>query len=411
MASAEIVAIGTEILLGDIADTNSQVLGRLLARYGIEHKRRTTVGDHLQRCSEAISDALGRADIVFTIGGLGPTDDDLTREAIASAVGEHLIADERALEALKKYVALRGAPWREAYERQAMRPQNAVCLPNDAGTAPGLHWQLGEKHVIAMPGPRHEFSRMLERSVEPILALLSTSVIRSCTVRVLGMPEAQLGEMFAEEMKGENPTVSPYAKVGEVHLRITVHAASDDDARALIEPLLEKITSRIGSNVYTTEDEDLAKVVIDRLSKNNETLSVAESCTGGLLGARLTAVPGSSAAFSGGIVSYSNEIKTRLLNVAPEVLGKHGAVSEEVAVAMASNARRILQTTYGLSITGIAGPGGATADKPVGLVYIGIADQKAAKAEKHEFRGGRDHIREITVHRALALLWREISSI
>jgi nicotinamide-nucleotide amidase len=408
MASAEIVAIGTEILLGDIVDTNSQALGKLLARYGIEHKRRTTVGDHLERCAAAIREAQSRADIVVTIGGLGPTSDDLTREAIGAAIDEELIVDQNALRVLKTYVAARGAPWRDTYSSQAMRPKTAVCLRNDSGTAPGIHWQNGEKHIIAMPGPRNEFAAMLTNAVEPILASLSNSTIRSRTIRIVGMPEAQLGEMFADEMESENPTVSPYAKVGEVHLRVTARAENDQAADALIEPLVGKIVSQINEHVYSTNDEDLAKVILDRLASEGESLAVAESCTGGLLGARLTSVPGSSATFAGGIISYSDRVKAGLLNVVPDDLQNFGAVSEEVARQMAMNVCEVLGSSYSLSITGIAGPAGATETKPVGLVFVGCAGPKRCVVEEHRFRGGREHIRELSVQRALALLWRQL---
>ena len=408
MTSAEIVAIGTEILLGDIVDTNSQALGKLLARYGIEHKRRTTIGDHLERCAAAIREAQTRADIVFTIGGLGPTTDDLTREAISAAIGEELVVDEAALRVLKTYVAARGAPWRDAYSSQAMRPKTSVCLRNDSGTAPGIHWQNGGKHIFAMPGPRNEFSAMLTNAVEPILASLSNSTIRSRTVRIIGMPEAQLGEMFAKEMEGENPTVSPYAKVGEVHLRITARAESAPAAEALIEPVLSKIVSQISDHVYTTSDDDLAKVVLDKLTAAGRSLTVAESCTGGLLGARLTAVPGSSASFAGGIISYSDMVKANVLHVVPEDLEKFGAVSEEVARQMATNVRSLIGASYGVSITGVAGPTGATDKKPVGLVFVGCAGPNGCNVEEHRFRGGREHIRELSVQRSLAILWREI---
>jgi nicotinamide-nucleotide amidase len=289
-----------------------------------------------------------------------------------------------------------------------MRPKSAVCLRNDSGTAPGIHWHNGGKHIIAMPGPRNEFSAMLTNAVDPILESLSNSTIRSRTIRIIGMPEAQLGEMFAKEMECENPTVSPYAKVGEVHLRITARAETAPSAEALIEPVLSKIVSQIGDHVYTTSDDDLAKVVLDKLTVAGRSLAVAESCTGGLLGARLTSVPGSSASFAGGIISYSDMVKANVLHVVPEDLEKFGAVSEEVARQMAINVCSVLGSSYGLSVTGIAGPTGATDKKPVGLVFVGCAGPSVINVEEHRFRGGREHIRELSVQRSLALLWREV---
>lgn len=411
MASAEIIAVGTEILLGDIVDTNSQALGWSLAEYGVEHKRRTTVGDHLERCSSAIREALHRADIVFTIGGLGPTADDITRDAIGAAIEEDLVLDENALAELRTYVAARGAPWRESYLRQALRPMNAVCLPNASGTAPGIHWSREGKNIIAMPGPRNEFAGMLSASVDPILASMSNSTIRSRTLRILDVPEAALAEMFASEMEGENPTVAPYAKVGEVHLRVTARASNAPEADAMMRPLLDSISSRLGNSVYTDQDEDLAQVVIAKLASRNHSLAIAESCTGGMLGARITSIPGASAVFSGGIIGYSDMVKADALHVVPEDLEKFGAVSEEVARQMATNIRGRIGATCGLSITGIAGPGGATKTKPVGLVYLGVSTPLGTRVEECRFRGSRDHIREISVQRSLAILWQEIRAL
>jgi nicotinamide-nucleotide amidase len=408
MPSAEIIAIGTEILLGDIVDTNSQALGRALADNGIDHNRRATVGDHLQPCSAVIKESLERADIVFTIGGLGPTGDDVTRDAIAIAVGEDLVEDDGALATLKEYVKSRGGMWRKAYTRQAMRPASSVCLPNEAGTAPGIHWQENGKHIIAMPGPRNEFLAMLANSVMPILETLSQGVIYSRTIRVLGMPESALAEMFAEEMSGENPTVSPYAKLGEVHLRVTARGPKIQDAAAIVDPVISNMASRVHENVYSTNDEDLSAAAVSLLVRNGESVAVAESCTGGLLGGRLTAVSGASAAFAGGIVSYSDRVKTGALQVNAEDLEKYGAVSKEMAAQMATNVRGLMGATWGLSITGIAGPGGGTEKKPVGLVYIGLDGNETSRVEECHFRGSREHIREASVHRALSLLWRAV---
>jgi nicotinamide-nucleotide amidase len=411
MPSAEIIAIGTEILLGDIVDTNSQALAKALAEFGVEHKRRTALGDHLERCSAEIRDALTRSDVVFTIGGLGPTCDDLTREAIAAAVGEPLVADEDALAELKAYVEERGRPWRDAYERQAQRPRGAVCLPNDSGTAPGIHWQGAGKHVIAMPGPRNEFHSMLESSVRQILASVSDSVIHSRTLRVLGIPEATLGEMFAEEMEGSNPTLSPYAKVGEVHLRLTAKAATLGDAEQILAPTLEVIKEKLGRSIYTDNNADLAQVIIEKLTAAGHTLALAESCTGGAIGQRMTSVPGASRAFVGGVVCYSDRVKADMLKVKPADLTEHGAVSEVVANQMATNVCSLLGSTYGISVTGIAGPGGGSVAKPVGLVYIGVATPSKTHVLENRFRGSREHIREISVQRALSVLYTEIRSL
>ncbi|MEO7453389.1 MAG: competence/damage-inducible protein A [Fimbriimonadales bacterium] len=410
MPSAEIIAIGTEILLGDIVDTNSQALGKALAECGIVHKRRSTVGARLERAVATIRESLSRSDIVFTIGGLGPTVDDITRDAIATAVEEPLECDTEALAELKSYVKSRSGMWRAVYERQVLRPVNAVCIPNESGTAPGIHWQENGKHVIAMPGPRNEFLAMLEKSVRPILASLSGSVIHSRTLRILGIPESALDERFAQEMLQENPTLSPYAKVGEVHLRITAKARNVSEAESLISPLMQSIKSKLGDAVYSDNNHDLAKVIVDKLTTANSSLAIAESCTGGMLGARITSVPGASHVFLGGILSYSDSVKADMLNASSQDLNEFGAVSEQVARQLATNVRSKFGSTYGLAITGIAGPGGGSETKPVGLVYVAVATQENTTVEEHRFRGGREHIREISVQRALAVLYTEITA-
>lgn len=409
MPSAEIVAIGTEILLGDIVDTNSQSLGRVLAECGIVHRRRTTVGDHLERCSEAISDALSRAEMVITIGGLGPTGDDLTRDAIAKATCEKLVVDEACLQELKAYVASRGRPWKESYGSQAMRPETATLLPNDVGTAPGIHWKARGKHIIAMPGPRGEFMGMLQNAVLPILKSISDSVIYSRTIRVLGVPESVLVDMFSKEMEGENPTVSPYAKTGEVHLRVTAKAEDPSAAMALVNPVADRIVAKLGDRVYSSDGQDLAEVIIERLAFANATIAIAESCTGGMLGEVLTRVPGASKAFLGGVITYSDAAKVQMIDVSQDALNNHGAVSKEVCGQMAEGVRKKLSADYGAAITGIAGPGGATETKPLGLVYVAVSSVKRTQVEVHQFRVGRELIREASVQRALALLYQELS--
>lgn len=409
MPSAEIVAVGTEILLGDIVDSNSQALGQVLAEYGIVHLRRATVGDNLERCTSAIAEALQRAEVVFTIGGLGPTGDDITREAIAAAVGERLVMDERCLAGLKEYVASRGRKWKDSYGSQALRPEKAMLIANEVGTAPGIHWTQGDKQIIAMPGPRGEFLGMLERAVRPILQSISDSVIYSCTLRILGVPEAVLADMFAKEMAGENPTVSPYAKVGEAHLRVTANAKDIESAKQLVDPVANRVIAKLGNRVYSSDGKELAEVIIDRLASSGATVAVAESCTGGMLGEALTAVPGASEAFLGGVIAYSNSVKAQMLNVSQQALDEHGAVSKTVCEMMARGVRDNFNSTYGVGITGVAGPGGGTLEKPVGLVFVAVASASATAVEELHLSGGRDHIRESSVHGALALLYGELT--
>jgi len=409
MPSAEIVSVGTEILLGDIVDTNSQALGQALAECGVTHRRRTTVGDNLERCTAAIAEALQRADVVFTIGGLGPTGDDITREAIAAAVGEKLVVDQACLEELKAYVASRGRKWNDTYGSQAMKPEKASLIANDVGTAPGIRWAGEGKQIIAMPGPRGEFLGMLETSIRPILQSISESVIYSRTLRVLGVPEAVLADMFAIDLEGENPTVSPYAKVGEAHLRVTANAKDMESAKHLVDPVADRIIAKLRNKVYSSDGKQLAEVILDRLVTSGATVAVAESCTGGMLGEALTKVPGASKVFLGGVIAYSNEAKVKMLAVSQDALDEHGAVSKTVCEMMASGVRAKFNSTYGVGVTGVAGPGGGTREKPVGLVYVAVSSESATQVEELHIRGGRDHVRESSVHGALALLYRELS--
>lgn len=409
--TAEIVSVGTEILMGQIVDTNAQVLGQLLPELGIAHKHRQTVGDNLQRLTEAFQLALSRSDIVITIGGLGPTEDDLTRDGIAAALGEEMIVDKDVEEKLRKLFALRNLPWLETQVRQAMRPTCSAPIENPNGTAPGLICQKNGKVVIALPGPKGEFIPMVHGPVREFLAtLVSEGVIHSRILRVVGMGESIVEENLRDLMAAENPSVAPYAKPGEVHLRITAKAASVQAADALLDPVETEICKRIGDHVYGSGSQTLEQVILEILRQRGQTLSVAESCTGGGLGERITSVAGSSDVFMGGIISYANRVKTSHLGVPEQILseGGPGAVSAECAIYMAQGAATRLSTDWAISITGIAGPGGATPNKPIGLVYMGLHGPNGTDAEEFRFRGNRDTIRERSVQFALYRLWKAL---
>ncbi|MBX3118518.1 MAG: competence/damage-inducible protein A [Fimbriimonadaceae bacterium] len=409
--TAEIVSVGTEILMGQIVDTNAQHLGQLLPEFGIVHRYRQTVGDNAERLAEALKLALSRADIVFTIGGLGPTEDDLTRDGIAAALQEELILDKVLEERLRKLFALRNLPWMETQIRQAMLPPSAEPIKNPNGTAPGLICQKDGKIVIALPGPRGEFVPMVDGPVHEFLtSLAADEVIRSRFLKVVGMGESIVEDRLRDLMSVDNPSVAPYAKPGEVHLRLTAKASNKVEADMMLRPLEAEIRSRIGDAIFGKGNQTLEEVILELLRKAKQTLSVAESCTGGGLGSRLTNVPGSSDVFVGGIISYANEVKTSHLDVHPAMLseGGPGAVSAECAEAMAQGAAKNLKTDWSLSITGIAGPGGATPGKPVGLVYIGLQSPRGVQVEEHRFRGDRSSVRERSVLSALSLLWREL---
>ncbi len=408
---AEIVAIGTEILLGQIVDTNSQVLGKILPEYGIHHCHRQTVGDNRSRIAEAVRLALSRSDIVFTIGGLGPTEDDITREGIADALGEALVRDEEFAERIKSLFVQRNLPWTEAQLKQADRPECGELIENPNGSAPGLVCRKDGKVVISLPGPRFEFVPMVEKSVRPILAgFTGGTVIVSRAVKICGMGEAMVEESLRDLFHGSNPSIGIYAHPGEVELRVTGSASDSLTANKIIKPVIEEIQSRIGGNIFAYDETTLASAVLELLRNQGQSLAVAESCTGGMLGESITSVSGSSDVFLGGVISYSNELKVSLLGVSEESLQEFGAVSEQIAREMASGARDRLRSDWAISITGVAGPDGGTGDKPVGLVYIGFCSRWVSEVVKHRFRGNREFVRRRSVAAALTMLWQHFES-
>jgi nicotinamide-nucleotide amidase len=406
---AEIVAVGTEVLLGDIVDSNSAELGRSLAKFGVFHFWRQTVGDNVERLESAIRLALSRSDIVFTIGGLGPTTDDLTRDGIVRALDDTLVFDESVEQDIRRKLARRKIEFLENQKRQCMRPSSAEPIDNPNGTAPGLLCRKDGKVLIAMPGPRREFEPMVAKSIEPFLASLGQGVIHAQVVRLVGVPESQVQEKIEDLMERENPTVAPYVKTGEVHVRIRAHAGSVEEADRLIAPVRSSIEVRLREFVLGSGEESAEETVLNLLRVRSETLAVAESCTGGGLGSRITSVSGSSDVFLGGVISYSNELKRSLLGVSAETLDKLGAVSEECAREMAAGVRKATGADWGVSVTGIAGPGGGTKDKPVGLVYIGLDGPHGSSVVRNEFIGDRDNVRERSIHAALAMLLKNVT--
>jgi nicotinamide-nucleotide amidase len=352
------------------------------------------VGDNLERLTESLKLALSRSDVVITIGGLGPTQDDITREGIAAALEVDLTPDGEYEEHLRRLFAKRRFAWVESNLRQAMKPADAEFIPNDVGTAPGLICRQGKKSVIALPGPRSEFNPMAEG---PVRSYLENShggqVIHSRVLRVCGLGESFVEEQIRHLMQGDNPTVAPYAHPAEVHLRLTARAASRAEADRIIDPMEGQIRGVLGDTVYGVDEKSLEEAVIDLLSDHQRTVSVAESITGGWLGQRLTSVPGSGDAFCGGVITYDLDAKRTLLDVQASTLKQFGPVSEETAREMAANVRERLKTDYGVSITGNAGPTADVDGKPVGLVYIGIAGPKSIEVKEQHMRGARADIR------------------
>lgn len=405
----EILAIGTELLMGQIVNSDAQYLSRRLNELGIDIYHHMVVGDNPSRLKDALRLALSRSDLVITTGGLGPTMDDLTKDTIADLLGLSMLRDEQSVQWLTQRFAAMGREVTPNNLRQADFPQGSVILKNRKGTAPGCIVSAGAKHIVVLPGPPYEMQDMFEREVAPWLHSRTGVTIHSRLLRVFGigesMVEHQLKDIIATQ---SNPTIAPYAGTGEVALRISAKADSIQKAQALIQPVEQAIRDRLGDAVYATGDETMERCVAHRLMQDGKTLAVAESCTGGMLSGMLTSVSGISAVFLEGAVTYSNAAKMRALDVDEQLLSQYGAVSHAVAQAMAKGMRSRSGADFALSITGIAGPDGGTAEKPVGLVYIGLADADGTQVKELRLTGDRERIRRQSCLQALDLLRRRM---
>jgi len=405
---AELISTGTELLLGQILNTNARFLGQRLAKMGINVYFQTTVGDNPVRLAEAFNIALKRADLVIVTGGLGPTSDDLTKETVAEVLELKMLINERAMTHIEEFFKLRGRNMPEANRKQALIPEGATLIPNKVGTAPGMIIEKNGKIIVILPGPPVEMEPMFTGTVEPYLRKKEgkeRSVIVSRVLRILGMGESSVEERIKDLVDGQtNPTIAFLAPRGEVLVRITAKAATEAAAGKMITKVEKEIRKRLGDYIYGADDDSLEKVVAGLLKKYGLTVSVAESCTGGLIAKRLTDIPGVSENFLYGVVTYSNESKINLLGVSPEVLEKHGAVSEETALEMVRGVRQAGGTDIAVSVTGIAGPGGGTPQKPVGLVYIAFADRNTAIVQRYLFTGDREVIRWQSANVALNML-------
>lgn len=412
--TAEIICVGTELLLGDILNLNAQFLAQQLALLGIEHYYQTVVGDNQVRLERVIDIASQRSSILIFTGGLGPTPDDLTTEAIASFFGVSMVENAEILADIALKYARQEREMTPSNRKQALIPEGAEILPNPDGTAPGIIWQprVGLT-ILTFPGVPSEMQRMWQETAVPYLKSqgFGKEIIYSRTLRFWGISESALAEKVAPLLNQSNPTVAPYANLGEVQLRISALAESQAAAEQLIAPVETTLQQIAGLDYYGRDQDTLASVVGQLLLAAGETLSVAESCTGGGLGQMLTDVAGSSKYFLGGVIAYDNQVKISQLGVDQSDLAQWGAVSHEVARQMAWNVRSRLLTTWGLSITGIAGPDGGTDAKPVGLVYIGLA-QVNGEVESFEYRfneaRGRTLIRLKSAYSALDLLRRKL---
>ena len=411
--SAEIICIGTELLLGDILNSNAQFLAQELAQLGIAHYYQTVVGDNPERIKGVVKLASERSQLLIFTGGLGPTPDDLTHETLADCFDVPLVEHPEILADIAQKFAQRGRVLTANNNKQALLPEGATVLTNDSGSAPGVIWQpQPELTILTFPGVPAEMHRMWREVAVPYLRSQGwgKSTIYSRTLRFWGISESALAEKVNPFFDLQNPTVAPYANHGEVKLRVSARADSAAAAAQLIAPIEQQLRQIGGMDCYGADDDSLASVVGSLLKAAQATLAVAESCTGGGLGEAITSVPGSSSYFWGGVISYDNTVKVGLLNVKAQDLAEQGAVSHAVAKQMAVGVRSQLGTTWGLSITGIAGPDGGTADKPVGLVYIGLAGPKMAQSFEHQFGAlrGRAWIRRLSAATALDQLRRQL---
>lgn len=402
----ELISVGTEILLGNIVNTNAAYLAEQCALLGLSCYYQTVVGDNEERLTEAMKTALGRADVIILSGGLGPTQDDLTKETAARVLGRKLIVDEHSRERVLEFFKNRGLEITENNWKQAMIPEGALAVDNDNGTAPGIVMQADGKHVILLPGPPNELVPMFEKEIAPYLKRLEPGTIYSQTVKICNLGESKAETLVADMIADQsNPTIAPYAKTGEVHFRVTAKAEEEKAARKLVKPVVKELKSRFGSNVYTTEEDvTLEKAVADLLTANRLSIVTVESCTGGLLAARLINVPGISEVFKAGLVTYANKAKRRLAGVKKSTLDKYGAVSEQTAREMAKGAALLHKADVAVSITGIAGPDGGTEKKPVGLVYLACCVCGTVTVKEFHFSGNRSKIRESSVSYALSLM-------
>lgn len=409
--TVELICVGTELLLGNIVNTNAQYLAEKCALLGLSMYNQSVVGDNRERLTEAIKTALNRSDIVILNGGLGPTEDDLTKETCAEVFGMPLVEDAHTKECITQYFknnvykTIADNNW-----KQAVVPEGAIVLDNHNGTAPGLILEKNGKTAILLPGPPNELYPIFEEQVYPYLMKLQPDMIRSQMVKICGIGESQVEDKLLDMIdKQTNPTIATYAKTGEVHLHVTAKAATEDEAKKLIKPVVKEIKTRFGDAVYTTQEhETLEMAVVALLEKYELTITTAESCTGGMLAARLINVPGVSEVLREGFITYSNKAKRKILDVNKSTLKKYGAVSEQTAKEMASGGVFATDADICVSVTGLAGPDGGTEETPVGTVFIGCCLKNKIKVEEYHFKGNRQKIREQAVVKALDLIRRSV---
>ena len=412
--TVEILSVGTELLLGNIANTDAQMLSQGLSELGLNVYWHTVVGDNPQRARDAVALAKQRADVIITTGGLGPTCDDLTKNVLAEAFGKKLVFDEGSAERIRSYFTRTGRPMTDNTLQQAMLPEGCTILENDWGTAPGCAFEAEGVHVIMLPGPPSECRPMFQYRAAPYLQQFREGVIASHTLKLFGIGESQMEAQLREQMNAmQNPTLAPYAKEGECELRVTAKAATQEEAQALLLPTVEQVKKLFGPLVYGVDVPSLEYVVLEGLKAKGLTLGCAESCTGGLIAKRITDLPGASQAFKGGIVSYTNGVKTRALQVPEDVLDQFGAVSAPVALAMARGTRQALGCDVAVSSTGVAGPDKDDRGNDVGTAFVAIAapEGEYVRALQLGTRPMRERLRTQIAHHAFDLARRYLAGL
>ncbi|KEO84200.1 damage-inducible protein CinA [Tumebacillus flagellatus] len=413
--NAELIAVGTELLMGQISNTNAQYLSQRMAEIGIAVYHHAVVGDNLERAQKVLGIAKQRgADVIILCGGLGPTEDDLTRQVVASFLGKNLILSDEIVEHIRSFYTYRGREMPENNKQQALVIEGATVLDNPRGTAPGQYIEADGVHYFLLPGPPAELKGMYQEQVLPILQRVqgeAKQVFASRYLHTFNIGESALVLKIKDIIDAQsNPTVAPYASEAGCTIRLTASSANEAEARALIAPVESAIRERIGHYVYGVDDETLPVKPGLLLRERGERMVTAESCTGGLIGQLLTDIPNCSDYFYGSIVAYDNTIKEKVLGVDSQVLREHGAVSAQTAKQMAEGARKVMGVEWAISVTGIAGPGGGTAEKPVGLVYIGVAGPGGTTVGEHRLFGDRSQVRLRAARTALHSLIERIQN-
>ncbi len=412
--SAEIISVGTELLLGNTANTDARDLSQMLSELGIDVFYHTVVGDNDERLKKIVNIARARSNIIITTGGLGPTYDDMTKQTLAECFGKRLVFDESEAEIIRSYFSerLHSTKMTDNNLRQALLPEGCTVFHNSCGTAPGCAFESDGVHVLMLPGPPRECASMFKNCAAPYLRKLSDSIIVSHKINIFGKGESLVEDMLSTIMpKLSNPTLAPYAKEGEVMLRLTAKAATENEAGSLMQPVLTNVLGILGDFVYGVDTDSFESAVLKLLSDKKKTVVTAESCTGGMISKRLTDVPGASASFLGGIVTYSNSSKTELLGVPEDVLSIHGAVSKECAEKMALGVRARLAADIGISVTGIAGPSNDSMYKDIGLVYVALAAKDGLYCRQLHLGSDRYRVRTVASNHAFDMIRRYLSGL